>query len=233
MGAMSGWIGLMFWMGLAGAAFAADADYVTTRGFRFIRQDSPVFGTAWQAPDGTVWASRQLPDSYSNDADPAETHFAYHSFAMAACEKVGGQLPSLADYSRLIEYFYPPGLGFTSMTDADYRDLQTMFPDFGGDMATTDIPRLLYGLDTFGDPAPGNTGDLRGSGLVRCLKPSPCVLAGGALFTNYDPAARRNVTFCGCVPLGGDDAFPAPLPFDPAKQKCVTLAESCQLPVSS
>ncbi|MGZ3746663.1 MAG: hypothetical protein ACXWRE_04820 [Pseudobdellovibrionaceae bacterium] len=89
----------------------AEQTYTTLRGFIFTQVTDERFGTAWQAPDGTVWSLFQ--GEFSNSGKTlGET--VMDSPAVQACLKIKGALPSLMQIKSLLEYFE---------TSADFRSI--------------------------------------------------------------------------------------------------------------
>jgi hypothetical protein len=126
--------------------------YRTSEGAVFTRVSFKQFGSAWRDPEGNIWSANLgrfnfLPDAQETPGKP-------HSAAMVACEKIGGRLPSLDEYKKLLAYF------LIEQPEVWSRDLQTLFPDWGilplnrGEWfwAYSDAGgRLVIGTDTYGD----------------------------------------------------------------------------------
>jgi hypothetical protein len=163
------------------SAFSASSaeTYVTNRGVVFTRVSHAQFGPAWQAPDGTVWSS--CLGQFTNLGDePAGSPYVTHSAATNACEKIGGQLPSLSDYIDLVSLFCDSPNDLISLTPQDAQDFSHLFADcpsadymplmFWTDTAFKDATAARFfgnadfPMDTFGDYEPGSS-----SLSVRCL----------------------------------------------------------------
>jgi hypothetical protein len=82
--------------------------------------DTKAFGESWQTPNGTIWGDVLV----TPDGEPVRTSC---STAKAMCEKIGGRLPSKADFENVSSYMvnacgdYAPG----------------MLPSFAKDTGTT------------------------------------------------------------------------------------------------
>lgn len=106
--------------------FASSVTYETSTGAIFTQVDSPIFGTSWMDPDGTVWSpviGRFLnqPQAISNDEIT-------DSQAVNACQKLGARLPTLDDFRRLAAYFDRTSDGVL-ITDKGRVDLFVLFPE--------------------------------------------------------------------------------------------------------
>lgn len=91
----------------------------------FTQVNDPKFGSVWKDPSGTAWSSNQ--GDYTNIAiKPDQNFVVIDSLATEACAKIGGDLPTLDDYQKLLSYV-ELDLGFP--TAKGWKDLYALFPD--------------------------------------------------------------------------------------------------------
>lgn len=160
---------------LAASSSPADLTFQTSRGFVFSQINDATFGLSWKAPDGTLWSS-YLGKMANNGT--VVNGVVTDSPATNACARIGGSLPSLAQYQNLLSHYFESGT--QSMTDQDRADLYRLFPDMQaqpGDTVTMHWTsdalgpggleaRYVEGLDPYGDFA-----DWSQLYSVRCLRP--------------------------------------------------------------
>jgi hypothetical protein len=92
------------------------------------------FGNAWKDPNGSIWSAYQ--GEYPNTAIKADQNgVVMDSLATEACTKIGGSLPTIQMYQKLVSYFDLDNKGL--LTDQGAKDLAGIFPDLLNDQGYT------------------------------------------------------------------------------------------------
>jgi hypothetical protein len=124
----------------------ADVTYTTSTGAVFKQVTVEGFGSAWRDPAGKTWSSYQ--GEFTNTAlRPDWFGIVRHSEATLACQKIGGRLPSLHDYRKLMSHFEAKtikvkGAKISIPTESAVADFLTIFPDAIN--PTTDALRTFW-----------------------------------------------------------------------------------------
>lgn len=81
--------------------------FTTSTGAIFERVERTGFGSAWKAPNGTIW-SETLEGKFQNldlDGTQSINGIIQKSAATEACKAIGGRLPTAEDFKQLVSYF--------------------------------------------------------------------------------------------------------------------------------
>lgn len=125
-------------------AYAAET-YTTSTGAVFTQLQGPGnFGNAWKDPSGMLWSLNQ--GKFENDQNDANNlNNPPLLDASQACAKIGGVLPTLNDYRKLMSYFeLDENQQFTKQ---GLKDLKAIFPDIQSDVWWTSSPSPEYSWD--------------------------------------------------------------------------------------
>jgi hypothetical protein len=129
---------------LSSVSYAADT-YTTSTGAVFTQVQGPgTFGDAWKDPSGMMWSSNQ--GKFENDQNDANNLNQPPLLdAAQACAKIGGILPSLDNYKKLMSYFELDES--QQFTKQGLKDLVALFPDTRSDIWWTSSPSPEYPWD--------------------------------------------------------------------------------------
>jgi hypothetical protein len=124
----------------------AHADtYTASTGAVFTQVHGPgSFGQAWQDPSGMIWSADQGKRD-NQPIQPDENGIVIESSATDACDQIGGRLPTIGDYKKLMSYFE---LNKDQFTDQGAKDIEALFPGIqDGEWWTSSMSRE-YSWDT-------------------------------------------------------------------------------------
>lgn len=176
---------VLFGMFIAAGVEALPNTYTTSTGAVFTQVQGPgKFGTAWKDPGGAIW-SRYVGEFSNDSLAPEQNGIIVKSEAAKTCTKIGGKLPTIDDYQRLISFFdrLPENqFGHRYLTDTGRTDLYAVFPDMKNksDFWTSTAAKLCP--EYFAYMFNGNNGDAQDrsncygvfgyrpyDGAIRCI----------------------------------------------------------------
>lgn len=148
----------------------ANTTYTTSTGAVFTQAQGPgSFGAAWKDPSGMIWSAYQ--GDFTNDGQERDG-VVIRSPSTETCAKIGGRLPIVGEYKKLMSYFDLDTNGI--LTKIGLRDLLSIFPDMHDHVFWT-ASLLSNNLDSaiLFKGAGGVTyiGDRANAFSVRCVTP--------------------------------------------------------------